>query len=307
MIIVDGEKYACIRCIRGHRSSTCKHAERPLMKVRSRGRPSPSCNHRIAILNEKKVATTEVKESCCNGEGHTKVEDSPDPPSCCATTNGTASSSSENKVRNCCSGNGKNAVIILTATDKKVIQNTDDQLQLLEPEKRARINRRPSPAIKTEKVYEGYLADGCSVPGSCACDPESCNCPSCEVHNVNSTKNHVQPFGPVKLESIGTIFSDKDITYQPEQQQVLSNNITIEDLNECCCPDDNCHCFNCAKHGNINGYHNGLRISDFEDEMFRLSSEHESTIDKFLQDLRKSFDSNCICASSPCTCKSLPL
>ncbi|KAK9455307.1 hypothetical protein V1511DRAFT_345973 [Dipodascopsis uninucleata] len=50
MLIVDGEKYACMRCIRGHRSSTCKHKGRPLVQVRKRGRPVSSCNHRLAIL-----------------------------------------------------------------------------------------------------------------------------------------------------------------------------------------------------------------------------------------------------------------
>ncbi|KAK9429986.1 hypothetical protein V1505DRAFT_393693 [Lipomyces doorenjongii] len=50
MLLVDGEKYACIRCIRGHRSSTCKHKERPLVQVRKRGRPVSDCNHRLAVL-----------------------------------------------------------------------------------------------------------------------------------------------------------------------------------------------------------------------------------------------------------------
>ncbi|KAK9472458.1 copper fist DNA binding domain-containing protein [Dipodascopsis tothii] len=50
MLLVDGEKYACIRCIRGHRSSTCKHTNRPLVQVRKRGRPVSDCNHRLAVL-----------------------------------------------------------------------------------------------------------------------------------------------------------------------------------------------------------------------------------------------------------------
>ncbi|KAK9261104.1 hypothetical protein V1519DRAFT_474384 [Lipomyces tetrasporus] len=50
MLLVDGEKYACIRCIRGHRSSTCKHKQRPLVQVRKRGRPVSDCNHRLAVL-----------------------------------------------------------------------------------------------------------------------------------------------------------------------------------------------------------------------------------------------------------------
>ncbi|SMN21771.1 similar to Saccharomyces cerevisiae YMR021C MAC1 Copper-sensing transcription factor involved in regulation of genes required for high affinity copper transport [Maudiozyma saulgeensis] len=41
MIIYNGAKYSCSSCIRGHRSSTCRHTKRMLVKVRTRGRPSP--------------------------------------------------------------------------------------------------------------------------------------------------------------------------------------------------------------------------------------------------------------------------
>lgn len=53
MILVDGEKYACQQCIRGHRSSTCKHIKRPLVLVRSRGRPLTDSFQRIAIFAEE--------------------------------------------------------------------------------------------------------------------------------------------------------------------------------------------------------------------------------------------------------------
>ncbi|ODV83742.1 hypothetical protein CANARDRAFT_9306 [[Candida] arabinofermentans NRRL YB-2248] len=53
MILVEGEKYACEQCIRGHRSSTCKHMKRPLVLVRSRGRPLTDSTQRIAIVAEE--------------------------------------------------------------------------------------------------------------------------------------------------------------------------------------------------------------------------------------------------------------
>lgn len=40
MIIFENDKYACVSCIRGHRSSTCIHTHRMLVKVRTRGRPA---------------------------------------------------------------------------------------------------------------------------------------------------------------------------------------------------------------------------------------------------------------------------
>ncbi|ODV97414.1 hypothetical protein PACTADRAFT_1981 [Pachysolen tannophilus NRRL Y-2460] len=53
MILVDGEKYACVQCIRGHRSSTCQHTKRPLVQVRSRGRPISDCNHRVTVFADQ--------------------------------------------------------------------------------------------------------------------------------------------------------------------------------------------------------------------------------------------------------------
>ncbi|KAG7698772.1 hypothetical protein KL930_001550 [Ogataea haglerorum] len=52
MILVDGDKYACEQCIRGHRSSQCQHIKRPLVLVRSRGRPATDSSKRIAIMGE---------------------------------------------------------------------------------------------------------------------------------------------------------------------------------------------------------------------------------------------------------------
>uniref|UniRef100_A0A060T0A8 ARAD1C15048p n=1 Tax=Blastobotrys adeninivorans TaxID=409370 RepID=A0A060T0A8_BLAAD len=53
MIIYEGEKYACMNCIRGHRSSSCDHRDRPLFLVRKRGRPtsaSKTDTKRVAII-----------------------------------------------------------------------------------------------------------------------------------------------------------------------------------------------------------------------------------------------------------------
>ncbi|CCD24267.1 Mac1p NDAI_0C06080 [Naumovozyma dairenensis CBS 421] len=53
MIIYAHEKYACASCIRGHRSSTCKHTERMLVKVRTRGRPSPSAIRDVIMVDKE--------------------------------------------------------------------------------------------------------------------------------------------------------------------------------------------------------------------------------------------------------------
>ncbi|EJS42440.1 mac1p [Saccharomyces arboricola H-6] len=72
MIIFNGNKYACASCIRGHRSSTCRHSHRMLIKVRTRGRPSPMAI-RDAILVDSTSQSMEyengpqVEGNCCSG------------------------------------------------------------------------------------------------------------------------------------------------------------------------------------------------------------------------------------------------
>ncbi|WBW71919.1 DNA-binding transcription factor, nutritional copper sensing Cuf1 [Schizosaccharomyces osmophilus] len=43
MILVNDAKMACMKCIRGHRSSSCKHGDRELHPIRPRGRPISQC------------------------------------------------------------------------------------------------------------------------------------------------------------------------------------------------------------------------------------------------------------------------
>lgn len=66
MVLVDGVKYACQACIKGHRSSKCTHTDRELTEIKSaylsllpfdladlicrvhsteKGRPTSQCNH----------------------------------------------------------------------------------------------------------------------------------------------------------------------------------------------------------------------------------------------------------------------
>ncbi|KAL0256668.1 transcriptional activator haa1 [Diplodia seriata] len=45
MPIVNGEKYACESCIKGHRVSGCTHSDRPLKHINPKGRPVKQCEH----------------------------------------------------------------------------------------------------------------------------------------------------------------------------------------------------------------------------------------------------------------------
>ncbi|GAW09197.1 ACE transcription factor 2 [Lentinula edodes] len=37
MVFVNSKKFACEACIKGHRSSTCSHTDRPLFEVKKKG------------------------------------------------------------------------------------------------------------------------------------------------------------------------------------------------------------------------------------------------------------------------------
>ncbi|ODV96987.1 hypothetical protein PACTADRAFT_39313, partial [Pachysolen tannophilus NRRL Y-2460] len=53
MVLVNGVKYACERCIRGHRVTTCTHTDQPLMMIKPKGRPSTTCEHCKAARKNK--------------------------------------------------------------------------------------------------------------------------------------------------------------------------------------------------------------------------------------------------------------
>lgn len=86
-MIIDGEKWACESCVRGHRVSNCQHAERPLQHINKKGRPVSQCQHCRSMRRSKSAhvkcdcgektskcvhlqATVEGhRESCCCNHG----------------------------------------------------------------------------------------------------------------------------------------------------------------------------------------------------------------------------------------------
>ncbi|CAO3607860.1 unnamed protein product [Mucor hiemalis] len=42
-MLINGIKFACNTCVKGHRSSNCNHIERPLFEIRKKGRPVTQC------------------------------------------------------------------------------------------------------------------------------------------------------------------------------------------------------------------------------------------------------------------------
>ncbi|KAF5345846.1 hypothetical protein D9756_011216 [Leucocoprinus leucothites] len=55
MVFIESKKYACETCIKGHRSSACKHTDRPLFEIKKKGRPVTQCEHCRELRKTKQV------------------------------------------------------------------------------------------------------------------------------------------------------------------------------------------------------------------------------------------------------------
>ncbi|KAF8499104.1 copper fist DNA binding domain-containing protein [Russula emetica] len=64
MVFVNSQKFACESCIKGHRSSSCTHTERPLYEIKKKGRPVSQCERCRQLRNTKKVHS---KCTCSEG------------------------------------------------------------------------------------------------------------------------------------------------------------------------------------------------------------------------------------------------
>ncbi|CAB4401435.1 unnamed protein product [Rhizophagus irregularis] len=61
MVFIDGVKYACATCIKGHRSTACQHSDRALFVIKRKGRPITQCSHCRELRKTQKI---HVKCNC---------------------------------------------------------------------------------------------------------------------------------------------------------------------------------------------------------------------------------------------------
>lgn len=61
MVLINGVKYACERCIRGHRVTTCTHTDQPLMMIKPKGRPSTQCGY---CKKQRKIRNSHTACNC---------------------------------------------------------------------------------------------------------------------------------------------------------------------------------------------------------------------------------------------------
>ncbi|KAL8736394.1 MAG: hypothetical protein Q9181_002427 [Wetmoreana brouardii] len=72
-MLIDGEKWACEACVRGHRVSNCQHSDRPLTHINKKGRPVSQCPHCRGL---RKARASHVKCEC--GEKPHSKDECPD-------------------------------------------------------------------------------------------------------------------------------------------------------------------------------------------------------------------------------------
>ncbi|KAK2745125.1 hypothetical protein FQN57_004032 [Myotisia sp. PD_48] len=91
-MLIDGEKWACDACIRGHRVSTCNHHDRPLSHINKKGRPVSQCPHCRGL---RKARATHSKCEC-GEKPHNKAD-------CAAESHAKAATGNR---KQCCCGHG---------------------------------------------------------------------------------------------------------------------------------------------------------------------------------------------------------
>ncbi|OCL02483.1 hypothetical protein AOQ84DRAFT_181214 [Glonium stellatum] len=82
MPLIDGEKFACASCIKGHRVSGCTHSDRELHHINPKGRPVKQCEHcRGARKSKSHHAKCDCgdKKDKAKDKGDLKVDEN----SCC--------------------------------------------------------------------------------------------------------------------------------------------------------------------------------------------------------------------------------
>ncbi|KAI0063157.1 hypothetical protein BV25DRAFT_1915481 [Artomyces pyxidatus] len=68
-VFVNSQKFACESCIKGHRSSSCAHTDRPLYEIKKKGRPVSQCERCRQLRNTKRVHS---KCTCSDGAPRTR-------------------------------------------------------------------------------------------------------------------------------------------------------------------------------------------------------------------------------------------
>ncbi|TIB14597.1 hypothetical protein E3P92_01440 [Wallemia ichthyophaga] len=177
---INGVKLACATCIKGHRSSSCAHDDRPLFEVKRKGRPPAQCTK---CKDQRKDGNSSSKCVCqdrqepapksnCNGNGKDgppprklkKGERAPLPPQA-HYPNGLKDAYSS----------------LLPPQAQKEGEPSMISLERLMNPCRCKVGGRCNCSEKKRAFVTNMLPSIADVIGHCSCGP-SCACPGCLTH-----------------------------------------------------------------------------------------------------------------------------
>ncbi|GAA5990435.1 hypothetical protein JCM10908_007371 [Rhodotorula pacifica] len=158
-MLIDGVKFSCDACTRGHRQNSCKHADRPLHEVPKRGRPPTAC----AECRELRK-NTNTHRTC----SHRKESD--DGPDILLKTlpNGAADLASVELVRRSSSVKSRSSASAASVASTSAASASEDDLASIGRRKslsRTSSISRPGSSARSEKpkkphdLAHGHLAD----------------------------------------------------------------------------------------------------------------------------------------------------
>lgn len=217
MILYENEKYSCVKCIRGHRSTSCKHIDRVLIKVNKRGRRNLErqsstnfpCSSSNVFANKDDIIVVEDLNNVNISKKEEAVSISSTDQSYVKMENDV--SDLEQHVSSCCN-------------------SQKDMLSLGEHEDNCRGIKEPLLLLQPSLVVNDHTG---------TISPESISKPCC---STNQNTSNPTDQNTVQAES----FSYKKQKPMTNIDIFKNNNVFLE--TKCSCADNNCQCENCIIH-----------------------------------------------------------
>ncbi|QLL34261.1 hypothetical protein HG536_0G01200 [Torulaspora globosa] len=284
MIIYDGEKYACVSCIRGHRSSTCRHTSRMLVKVRSRGRHASLDIRKVIIVDTESQVTPDDNQQ------------------------GGDSSESCDGAKECDKMNKQPILFLRTIRMQKAVL-IDGKLKIIVEENGSGNDDEGKPSYKY--VSEKEFLRQCSINLSSA--GEGCRC-SCKESQANGIKTEnkqevnkaLRAGHPAELPAqspdaaqnvsqtaVSDLSSQSFFKAKPMFELLTHRGLYLS--TQCSCKEGNCPCATCLLHRNedeLNSYiqRSGVPLTN----MGEAPVAHQTSV---------SCPNSCNCSAEECQCQ----
>lgn len=151
MIFYNNEKYACVKCIRGHRATHCQHHDRVLMKVNKRGRKSnaDTQNNKENFVLFKQENSEEATPISIKSDDQFNEDDS-------------------------CKGQKEPLFFLKKQSDQNVPQNTEKKCC------------KSKEVEKKQPDIELFQNSNVFLESSCTCKDEACECENCILHRLDT-------------------------------------------------------------------------------------------------------------------------